>query len=123
MNKTHKARPAYLSELSMSALRPGDTVSGRANQMIERYLSMVNEDGADVRSTFTGEEWDALLGARPALVRDRSMAQMRQGMVDALFERKDLQRVIRDFDGASFAVLLELLEREPMPILAQACFT
>ena len=115
MNKIHKPRPAYLSELSMSALRPGDTVSGRANQMIERYLSMVAEDGVDVRATFTGEEWDALLAARPAIVRERSLAEMREGMAFALFERPVLQSVIRGFDGASFVVLVELLEREPIP--------
>lgn len=39
-----KAKSVYLTERSMSALRPGDTLSGRINQVVDRYLQIVADE-------------------------------------------------------------------------------
>ena len=41
-----KAKSVYLTERSMSALRPGDSLSGRLNQIVDRYMAVV-DDGRD----------------------------------------------------------------------------
>jgi hypothetical protein len=110
--KPHKPRPAYLNEHSMSALRPGDTLSGRANQIVERYLSAVEEDGESIRRMFTDAEWPLLVAARPAIKSHRTLLDVRRGMVSQLWEHVALADTIEDMDSGGFAVLLELLERE-----------
>lgn len=53
-------RSVYLSERTQEALRAGDTLSGRINQAIDRYLEIKRLMANDVRALFSDADWKAL---------------------------------------------------------------
>ena len=59
------ARPQslYITERTMSALRPGDALSGRINKIVDRYLEMIAADRTEVSEIFAEAELDTLAAA------------------------------------------------------------
>lgn len=102
----NKAKSIYLTERSMSALRPGDALSGRVNEIIDRYLSMIEATAGHVRDQFGDGAWGvmvATLAEQPRL----SLQESR----DAIY-RQTANGTIHAMGEGQMVVLIELLEGE-----------
>ena len=53
----------YLADTTLAMIRPGDSVSGRINQLFERYAEILKRDTRDTLKLFTPEEQRAMLAA------------------------------------------------------------
>lgn len=62
----NRPKSVYLTARSMSALRESDSLSGRMNQIADRYLTMLVRDSERVRGMFAPREWAALVAWRRA---------------------------------------------------------
>jgi len=60
--KPHKYT-TYLNERTMSAMRGDEALSGRLNQIVDRYLFTVSASVARVHGLFSNDEWRTLLDA------------------------------------------------------------
>ena len=60
-----KAKSVYLTERSMSALRPGDSLSGRLNQIVDRYMDVVDDERDSIMSQIGDDGFSELVKAWP----------------------------------------------------------
>lgn len=116
----NRPKSVYLTARSMSALRESDSLSGRMNQIADRYLEMVRADGERVRERFLPLEWEALArfvadDRNRAALADDPRAALEQYM--RLMEGADGEPIggpgiIEGLTGGDLVVLLELLEAD-----------
>ncbi len=104
-------KSVYLTDRTLSAQRTGDSLSGRINMIVDRYLEIIRCDRSDVRGLFDGDEWATLrktyrvvsndaIAAIPSLARELSSEKLRLDL--------------KNLSGGDAFVLLELLEEEAM---------
>lgn len=103
----NKAKSIYLTERSMSALRPGDALSGRVNEIIDRYLTMVEADADHVRDQFVDARWAVMVKA----MEEHTRTSVRESC-DILCRKLGGSGVIKAMDEGQMVVLIELLEDE-----------
>ena len=101
---SNKAKSVYLTPRSMSALRPGDALSGRVNEIIDRYLSMIEEEKKYVRDQFGPLSWPALVTAYGDNSR-LSITECRDALSAALHGD-----TIETMTSGEVVVLVELIE-------------
>lgn len=58
----HK-QSTYLADGTLAMVRPGDSVSGRINQVFDRYAMILKRDTRDTLRLFTPDEQRAMLAA------------------------------------------------------------
>lgn len=102
----NKAKSIYLTDRSMSALRPGDALSGRVNEIIDRYLSIVEATAGHVRDQFGDGAWGVMVAT---LAEHRRLSV--QGSRDAIYHQT-ANGAIHAMDEGQMVVLIELLEGE-----------
>lgn len=108
----NRPKSVYLTERSMSALRPDDSLSGRMNQIVDRYLEMVQRDRERVRGKFNAAEWQRLAAElHRHTCAPITTTQLRMILRSARSTRA-LRQVIDDMAGGELVVLIELLENE-----------
>jgi hypothetical protein len=110
----NKPKSVYLTERSMSALRPDDSLSARVNQIIDRYLEAVMRDRDNVRAKFTAQEWVQLSGLLDWFDDRALAAEARISALLAFSGNRALRRVVHDLTAGELVVLLELLESEAL---------
>lgn len=104
----NKAKSIYLTPRSMSALRPGDALSGRVNEIIDRYLSMIEADAGHVRDQFGDGAWSVMVAA---LAEHPRLSV--QGSRDAIWHQTGRGNgIIKTMDEGQMVVLIELLDGE-----------
>jgi hypothetical protein len=99
-----KPKSLYLTERTMSALRPGDALSGRMNQIAERYLTMIEEDAGPIRDQFSQAAWTAMLAEVGGCSR-ASLDESREALAAVAPDDG-----IDNFTAGDLVVLIELLE-------------
>lgn len=61
-------RSVYLSSRALAMPRRCDSLSGRINQVCDRYSALLMERGPPLRAMFSDDEWSALLDACAAWI-------------------------------------------------------
>jgi hypothetical protein len=56
-------RSVYLSDRALSLPRIGESLSGRLNQVADRYAELIRRERDSVRALFTAAEWQILCDA------------------------------------------------------------
>jgi hypothetical protein len=56
-------RSVYLSDRALSLPRIGESLSGRLNQVCDRYSELIRRERDSVRALFTAAEWQTLCDA------------------------------------------------------------
>lgn len=114
----NKPKSVWLTARTMSALRPGDALSGRINQIVDRYLQMVDDDAQEIRAPFRSRSW-ALMLAEVARLRNDGQILDVHGVREALAASQG-DEYLQTMETGEFVVLLELLERDlasnPLPV-------
>lgn len=90
----NKAKSVYLTDRSMSALRRGESLSSRMNQMVDRYLSLLEVSREHARGYFDESQWKILREAHAG----------RRPMDGALM---DLHGLVADLGHSELAIALE----------------
>lgn len=115
-----KPKSVYLTDRSMSALRPGESLSARMNQIVDRYLQLMATYQHALRDEFDDEEWQRLCAAyRKSTAEGRSIVDVCDAMIAVLDPNPVGMRdaVAGLLDGASIAELAglyDLIEAEPL---------
>jgi len=108
-----RPKNVYLSKRAMVALRHTDSLSGRINQIIDRYLALITPCEERVRAAFSPEEWACLQTAYKALglwQAAEGIWQITDTLSDALGDTAAAKHVA-ELDLVESIVLVELLER------------
>lgn len=107
----NRPKSVYLTARTMSALRPDDSLSGRMNSIVDRYLEAVARDSDRVRRKFLPPLWRSMAAAFRSLPPSGSTSEQIAGLIAG--QQEHLAReTLRDMLGGELLVLLELLERE-----------
>lgn len=108
-----RPKSVYLTSRSMSALRSGDALSGRMNQIVDRYLQMVTMESHLVRGQFSDDEWAKMVAAVPsAITRDLSAVAEVSVLIRNLRGDRALAARAVEFSAGNFFTLIELLEAD-----------
>lgn len=104
----------FLTERTMSAMRPGDALGRRINCIVDRYLEIMARTSQTIRAGFDEREWGVLLRATEGLMESGTEAS---DTADALFRavgssEPALLTKIGIADTADLFALVELLELE-----------
>jgi hypothetical protein len=106
----------YVTDRTMSSMRPGEGVSPRLNRIVDRYLEQVELDAEFVREQFTVDQWSTLVDAWGPLnaARDGVLAMnARSQLIRKLgVDGVKAAAIVGDLSAGDLFVLLELLERE-----------
>lgn len=106
----------YVTDRTLSGVRPGESVSPRLNRIVDRYLELVEQDASYVREGFTDEQWPLLVAAWQRLNDTREGVLAMNARAQLMRELgpggASLAEVVRTMIGGDFVVMLELLERE-----------
>lgn len=102
----------YLTERAMACIRGDESLSGRINQILDRYKESLELERDAVREEFTDAEWFILLGVWEDALVDKpraiaSRAALSRGIQDAKLREK-----CEDLNTGDFFVLVESLEKE-----------
>jgi hypothetical protein len=95
-------RSVYLSAQALRLVRPLDSLSGRLNQVCDRYAELIRQHGPPIRASFTAAQWGALLDACAAWCADPERSP------------DDLRRIVSrpDWSAADWCALAELIEAD-----------
>jgi hypothetical protein len=107
----NRPKSVYLTARTMSALRPDDSLSGRLNSIVDRYLEAVERDRDRVRRKFLPPLWRSMAATFRSLPPSVPTSQQIAGLIEGQQERL-VRETLRDLPGGELLVLLELLERE-----------
>lgn len=108
-----RPKSVYLTSRSLSALRSGDALSGRMNQIVDRYLQMVTMESHLVRGQFSDDEWAKMVAAVPsAITRDLSAVAEVSVLIRNLRGDRALAARAVEFSAGNFFTLIELLEAD-----------
>lgn len=110
---SNKPKSVYLTDRSMSALRPGEALSGRVNQVVDRYLKIIELTRRDARAFFTPEHWDVLREAYAEIRDQKALPALEQvhALVAALGAHEIAIAMERMPAWQTF-VFMELLEED-----------
>lgn len=103
-----------LTDRARSALRAGDAVNGRINQVVDRYLEIIANYQAQMIDHFSEEQRRELVAAyRQAKVRPAAEVWEVSGdMIKILGLRSPLGLKVDHYDLAELFALFELLESD-----------
>lgn len=108
----NKPKSVYLTERTMSALRPDDSLSARVNQIVDRYLEMVTRDRERVRGKFTAAEWQSLGNELHRHSGAVLTAAQQRVILRSVEDDRALRLVLDEMSGGDMMVLIELLEND-----------
>lgn len=108
----NRAKSLYLTDRTMSALRPSDALSGRMNQIVDRYLLLLTEYQLDMRGEFDAAEWQALLSEFAAMVAEKCDTSDYLAVQQRLTAAVESPDVIDLYSAAEVIALIELLESD-----------
>lgn len=106
-----KTLTVNLTSRTMSAVRTGESLSGRMNRIVDRYLALVECDEPEYhRKFYSDEQWSMLLAVAESLT---PAADIRQAFLNAVGRNdKGLEDRLRILPKVSIIVLIEMLEAE-----------
>lgn len=107
-----RPKSLYLTPRTMSALRPADALSGRVNQIVDRYLELVAMQSARVRSHFLPSEWAAMVQAVPSATTRDLPAEQELGMLIRNLTDQRLIGLLNKLSAGKLFTLIELLEAD-----------
>lgn len=106
-----KSVSLYLTERTMSALRPRESVSARMNQAVDRYLTILESANVAARAYFSAEQWQELRAA-DARRQKHINALDDAGMLVASLGNSDLATALTHMPVWQAMVVLEILEQD-----------
>ncbi len=107
----NKPKSLYLNDRAMSVLRPADTLSGRMNRVVDRYLEWLDSERAAVTALFSSDEMQTLTAAwTPSDDRVVTAAELRDELIARLAAHPPLADRIEGVTFGTLLVLVELLE-------------
>lgn len=109
-----KPKSVYLTDRSMSALRPGDSLSARMNQIVDRYLQVLAAYQVGLREEFDHDEWELLLDLYAANKPqgDLGLSTVWAEIIDQLAPESSMRQYIDAMPIAELLGLMELLEAD-----------
>ena len=110
---SNKPKSVYLTDRSMSALRHGEALSGRMNQVVDRYLKIIELTRRDALAFFTPEHWAVMLEANDEIREQKALPALDQvhALVAALGAHEIAIAMERMPAWQTF-VFMELLEED-----------
>lgn len=111
-----RPKSVYLTAATMQAVRQFDSLSGRLNQIVDRYSQILAEQSSDNLANIAEI-------AAPAYAPNVSLTQCRADMASALVaaDKAFAAQWVRDMRLAKFAALVEMIEQiQPPPTHSQA---
>lgn len=118
-----KAVTLYIVPRTREAMREEHdrSLSGRINQITDRWLEVIRLDGKEVRGFFTDDQWTTLIDAF-SRVTSRGTREPLQAVAlipslrRELSHDKDLLDAVDELSAGDAFVLIELLELEQPPL-------
>jgi len=113
-----KPKSVYLTDRTMSALRGDEPLSGRLNQIVDRYLQMMTTYQHDLRAEFDDEQWQRVCDAYGKSTGERkTLVEICTAMIDVLDNdpvliEDEVARRVDDLTIAELAGLFELIEAD-----------
>lgn len=107
----------YLTPATMSAIRPGEALSARMNQIAMRYTLMVAHFERGLRAQFGGALWVQLGRAYGDMLRPpmEPLADTRTRLLAAIGAGDELAIRVDDLSDIELICLFELLEDDLAP--------
>ena len=122
-----RPQSVYLSKRAMSAVRQNDRLSPRLNQIIDRYMALIEPNEEYVREQFSIAEWRHLIAAYKVV--GHWTAEQLTATVDLVCRAALADKAQQRIDALDFIdciALVELLERDiaaeatPVPTQSEA---
>lgn len=108
-----KLQSVRLTDHTLTAVRPGDSLSHRLNQVVDRYLTILEVSREAARAYFSEDQWDALREANARRPKSLGVGLHDVTML-AEFLPADLAIALDKMPVWQTFVILEMLEAEPL---------